>query len=134
MRSRPSVAGWDGVSRLRSPGVGQVYRWAGAAGLAGPPAAPLGGLQPGQPLREGSALRESSGRRAFRVAAQKFAGCVRVNFECARVPLLFPATRSARCGSAPQAPGLAGPSSEGGRAGGKFIVDSPLSGFGEVVS
>lgn len=76
---------------------------------AGPPAMPLrdgGRSKRGQPLREGSALRESSGRRAFRAAAQKFAACVGVvNFECARVPFLFPATRASPAGARPRSPG-----------------------------
>lgn len=128
MRSRPLVAGWDWV-KLWSPGVGQVYRWTGAARLAGPPATPLGGLLPGQPPREGSALRESSGRRAFRAAAQKFTGCVRVNFECAPVPLPLPRH--------PECPLRLGPASSGtvlgGRPGrGKFHCGLTVSGYGEA--
>ncbi|KAL6075394.1 hypothetical protein STEG23_005344, partial [Scotinomys teguina] len=76
---------------------------------AGPPVMPprvSGEATTGQPLREGSALRESSGQRAFRAAAQKFAACVGVvNFECARVPFLFPATRASPAGARPRSPG-----------------------------
>lgn len=123
MRSRLSVAGWDWV-KLRE--FGQVYRWTGSSGLAGPPAGDsLGGLQPGQPLRDGSALRESSGRRAFRAAAQKFAGCVRVNFECARVPFLFPATRECPLRLGPASSGTHRTVLRGRKSRGKLIVDSP---------
>lgn len=111
-----SVGG--GVGSGSAPGAGQVDRWTGAAGLAGPPATPLGGLQPGQPLREGSALRERSGRRAFRAAAQKFAGCVRVNFECrtgspsfSPPPGVSAAARPCKLRDSPAGP------REGGRAG-----------------
>lgn len=97
-----------GLSSGRRP-LGRCLDGLTPQGLRGCRRLPSGALQPGSPPAGGlGAAGKSSGWRAFRAAAQKFAGCVSsFNLECARGPpsFPFPATRSARCGSAPASSG-----------------------------
>lgn len=118
------VRWWRGGIGLSSgrPELGRCIDGLAPHGLRGRRRLPSGGYCWGSPRgRARRCGRVPAGARSG-LQPRSLQAVFELTLSAHRSPFLFPATRSARCGSAPQAPGR---SSEGGRAEGNFIVDSP---------